>query len=135
MLNFQRTCFVNPSRGHLKISFLWFGGLRGAELGISVTQSHLLSTTARLIHVAVSSACIALILYSCRISLQKFMNRRLRRMVTHDGKMATDVNFQQIMEDAKKQTADTPPDTKSKKVKHAVSEPCLNEVFMKKGAG
>ena len=56
-------------------------------------------------------------------------------MVTHDGKMATDVNFQQIMEDAKKQTADTPPDAKSKKVKHAVSGPCLNEVFMKKGAG
>ena len=34
--------------------------------------------------------------------------------------MSSDVDFSQLMEDSKKQNADTPPDTKTKKVKFAV---------------
>nr|CAB3232316.1 protein canopy homolog 2-like [Phallusia mammillata] len=44
---------------------------------------------------------------------------QLKRMVTHDGKMSGDVDFQQLMEDSKNQDAKTPPDTKTKKVKFA----------------
>ena len=43
-------------------------------------------------------------------------------MVTHDGKMASNINFQELMADSKMQSADTPPDAKSKRVKFAVSE-------------
>lgn len=45
---------------------------------------------------------------------------RLKRMVTHDGKMASDVDFNKLMEDSKDEGAKTPPDAKSKKVKFAV---------------
>jgi len=42
-------------------------------------------------------------------------------MVTHDGKMSTDIDFQQLMADTNQQDKDTPPDAKSNKVKFAVS--------------
>ena len=41
-------------------------------------------------------------------------------MVTHDGKMAPDIDFHQLMEETNKQDKDTPPDAKSNKVKFAV---------------
>uniref|UniRef100_H2Y6U3 DUF3456 domain-containing protein n=1 Tax=Ciona savignyi TaxID=51511 RepID=H2Y6U3_CIOSA len=42
---------------------------------------------------------------------------RLKRMVTHDGKMSSDVDFQSLMENSK--NSDAPPDAKTKKVKFA----------------
>ena len=42
-------------------------------------------------------------------------------MVTHDGKMAPDIDFQQLMAESQTQGKDTPPDAKSNKVKFAVS--------------
>ncbi|XP_076819900.1 protein canopy homolog 2-like [Clavelina lepadiformis] len=44
--------------------------------------------------------------------------KSLKRMVTHDGKMSSDVDFSQLMQETQAQ-GDAPPDTKSKKVKFA----------------
>jgi len=44
--------------------------------------------------------------------------KKLNRMVTRDGKMSGDVDFSALMEDAQK-SPETPPDSKSKKVKFA----------------
>ena len=41
-------------------------------------------------------------------------------MVTHDGKMASDIDFHQLMDESNSQSKDTPPDAKSNKVKFAV---------------
>ena len=49
-------------------------------------------------------------------------------MVTHDGKMSSDVDFSQLMQETQAQ-GDAPPDTKSKKVKFAVSELTGSIVF------
>ena len=50
-------------------------------------------------------------------------------MVTHDGKMSSDIDFHQLMDETQSQSKDTPPDAKSNRVKFAVG--CEYDIFLK----